>query len=274
MWLGWVERRRASAHSRFAGGQAATREANRRDDAVVRRRRTRSRRRAPQLRGSSWWISTSGTSFGRRSQEIARSIERLSNELTRVQSAHADTCRAVHRLARPDRAEAQPGWSADRVRDGIGRLGGVVDRLARRLTCSPTDRVSGAATRARFRWWMLVLVSGRIGGDLHRGRWQPVATAGARRRCAPADTTRPGPECGGTGGVPGWQSSCVRARRRGGVGDPTRRWFDDATRQRHRRLRVRSVPDPRQQRCVVAGVERSRHAMGRIADPARGVRRW
>ena len=105
-------------------------------------------------------------------------------------------------------------------------VGGADDRHARWLARSSAHRVSGAATGTWIRWRMLVLDPRRIGGDLRGGRRQPVAAAGADRRCAPAD--RHGPER--TAAAPAMsrrrQPRRVRRRRGRGVVDSTRRRFD------------------------------------------------
>lgn len=136
---------------------------------------------------------------------------------------HVDCCRTVHRRAGSDRAEAQPGRSMHRLRDGVGWLCGADDRYARRLARSTTHCIPVATPRSWIRWRMLVLAARRFGRDLRRCRRQPVAAARADRQRAPVDPARSGSSRLRTSGRERRNLRRVCARRSGGVGDPGRR---------------------------------------------------
>ena len=163
-----------------------------------------------------------------------------------------------------------PDGRCDRVRDGVGGRRGADDRhrsTARRFVSSPpirrrdpgegsaVDVGAGAPTGRR-------VIYAAVDGDL----WlQPVPTAAVRR------LTEHGPER--TAAAPATLSGrepCRLRRRRGrGVGDSTRRRRDrNGSTTAPPTSCFDPCPTPGRQRCVVAGVERARHAVGRVANPA------
>ena len=154
----------------------------------------------------------------------------------------------------------------------VGRVRCSDDRHARWITRSSTHRLPATTTGPRFRRRMLVLERRWHSGDLCRGRWKPLGTAGTGRQRAAVDAAR----CHENGGRPcdeRRRKPCRVCPRRGrGVGDATRRWFERATRRRHRRFRLRPLPDAEQQWRRVAGVERAGHAVGSGASPTDPIR--
>ena len=137
-----------------------------------------------------------------------------------------------------------------RVRDGGGRVGCVDDRHAGRLTRSSTHGLPGAATRARPRRWVLVLVGRRLGGDLRRRRRQPLAATGADWARASPDRPRAEAHCRSSRRCRRWKPDRVRGRRVGAVVGSWRRWLGRTPRRRLGRLRVRPVPVTRRQRAL------------------------
>ena len=186
---------------------------------------------------------------------------------------HADSGRAVHRHAGSHRTATESRWSVHRLRDGVGRVRCVDDRHAGWITRSSTHRLPATTTGPRFRRGMLVLERRRhsvIYAAVDGNLWLQPVPAGSVRRLTQHDPDenrgRPGGECR--------RKPCRVCPRRGrGVGDATRRRFERATRRRHRRFRLRPLPDAVQQRRRVAGVERARHAVGsrRVSNGPRSI---
>ncbi len=185
---------------------------------------------------------------------------------------HADCGRAVHRHTGSHRTATESRWSVHRLRDGIGRVGCSDDRHAGWVTRSSTHCLSGPTTGSRFRRRMLVLECRWHRSDLRRGRWESLAATRTGRKRATVDAARSHENSGRSGSDRRLKPCRLRPRPGRGVGDATRRRFDRPTRRRHRRFRVRPVPDAVQQRCRVAGMERAGHAMGSGATPTGQIR--
>ena len=147
------------------------------------------------------------------------------------------------------------------------------DPDARRLARPSTHRVPAAATGPRFRRWLLVLERGWLGGHLRRRRRQPVAATGADRRCAAADATRSRSAASRrrrrppTAAASCTSSTRPRCGRHGSTTDRAER-LDDGSADFF--FDPCATPDGSERR--VAGVERARHAVGRVACPARDLR--